>query len=73
MNEVFLPTFEAAVSEAHAKGEISVKFHNIGIMAAYSEIDGIPNCANEELLTNSLREAEISLTFHVNSVLELGI
>lgn len=61
------------MSEGHAKGEISLSFHMVGIMAAYSEIDGIPNCANEELLTESLREVEISLPFHIHSVSEMGI
>eukprot|EP01102_Stenamoeba_stenopodia_P007617 TRINITY_DN2138_c0_g1_i3.p1 TRINITY_DN2138_c0_g1~~TRINITY_DN2138_c0_g1_i3.p1 ORF type:complete len:816 (+),score=53.05 TRINITY_DN2138_c0_g1_i3:31-2478(+) len=44
--EVFLPVFKAAVEDGQC----------LGLMAAYSEIDGIPNCANEELLTDRLRE-----------------
>ncbi len=48
MEDTFLPVFRAAVHEAGAKG----------IMAAYSEIDGIPNCANKELLTDTLRDVQ---------------
>lgn len=40
METVFLPTFKAAVMEARARG----------LMAAYSEIDGIPNANNHDLL-----------------------
>jgi len=40
METIFLPTFKAAVMEGGARG----------LMAAYSEIDGIPNANNEYLL-----------------------
>lgn len=40
METIFLPTFKAAVMEGGARG----------LMAAYSEIDGIPNANNEDLL-----------------------
>jgi hypothetical protein len=45
LETLFLPTFKAAVMEAGARG----------IMAAYSEIDGIPNACNEDLLYDHLR------------------
>jgi beta-glucosidase len=41
----FLPIFKAAVTEGKAKG----------IMSAYSEVDGIPNCMNTYLLSDVLR------------------
>jgi beta-glucosidase len=45
LETLFLPTFRAAIMEAGAKA----------IMAAYSEIDGVPNAANHDLLTDHLR------------------
>ena len=45
MEDTFLPVFRAAISEGGARG----------LMAAYSEIDGVPNCANRDLLTDHLR------------------
>lgn len=41
----YAPQFEAGVARAGARG----------IMAAYSEIDGVPNCANNFTLTELLR------------------
>ena len=45
LREAFLPVFEAAVTEGKA----------LGIMSAYSEIDGVPCTANRWLLTDVLR------------------
>ena len=45
LETIFLPTFKAAVTEAGARS----------VMAAYNEIDGIPNANNEDLLYEHLR------------------
>ena len=45
LNEIFLPPFKAAI-EAGA----------LIVMASYSEINGIPNTSDKELLTNLLRK-----------------
>jgi beta-glucosidase-like glycosyl hydrolase len=45
VREYFLPPFEAAIREAHARS----------IMPSYNEVDGIPNHSNEKLLRGILR------------------
>lgn len=45
LETIFLPSFKAAVTEAGARS----------VMAAYNEIDGIPNANNEDLLYEHLR------------------
>jgi beta-glucosidase len=45
LEETFLPQFQAAVAQGGA----------LGIMSAYSEIDGVPNSANPFTLTQKLR------------------
>ncbi|HEY1790117.1 MAG TPA: glycoside hydrolase family 3 C-terminal domain-containing protein [Verrucomicrobiae bacterium] len=44
--ETYLPQFEMAVRQAHVGG----------VMGAYSALDGVPDCANQFLLTDILRK-----------------
>ncbi len=44
--ETYLPQFEMAVREGHVGG----------VMGAYSALDGVPDCANDFLLTDLLRK-----------------
>src|SRR5213592_4505107 len=46
LREVFLPSFQAAVTEGHI----------MSVMASYNEIDGVPSHANKWLLEKVLRE-----------------
>jgi beta-glucosidase len=46
LREYFLPSFEAAVKEAHV----------MSVMASYNEIDGVPSHANKWLLGKVLRQ-----------------
>jgi beta-glucosidase len=46
LREYFLPSFEAAVKEAHV----------MSVMASYNEIDGVPSHANKWLLGKLLRQ-----------------
>jgi beta-glucosidase len=46
LREYFLPSFEAAVKEAHV----------LSVMASYNEIDGVPSHANRWLLGKVLRQ-----------------
>ncbi|MDT5123297.1 MAG: beta-glucosidase [Acidobacteriota bacterium] len=46
LREYFLPSFRAAVTEAHV----------MSVMASYNEIDGVPSHANKWLLEKLLRE-----------------
>lgn len=58
--EVFLPVFEAAIVEGNSSlSETGSYLSSVGgakgVMAAYSELDGIPNTANNFTLTEILR------------------
>lgn len=46
MEETYLPAFRAAITEGHAAS----------IMCAYNAVDGVPACANEELMKTHLRD-----------------
>jgi len=52
LETIFLPSFKAAVTEAGARS----------VMAAYNEIDGIPNANNEDLLYEHLRNVRAPQT-----------
>ncbi|HEY9028403.1 MAG TPA: glycoside hydrolase family 3 C-terminal domain-containing protein [Burkholderiaceae bacterium] len=44
--DTYLPAFHAAVTEGRAES----------VMCAYNAVDGVPACANEKLLTHTLRD-----------------
>lgn len=46
LEDTYLPAFRATVTEGHADS----------IMCAYNSVDGVPACANHELLQNILRQ-----------------
>lgn len=46
LEDTYLPAFRATITEAHADS----------LMCAYNEVDGVPACANQELLETILRK-----------------
>ncbi len=46
LEDTYLPAFRATITEAHADS----------LMCAYNEVDGVPACANQELLGTTLRK-----------------
>lgn len=46
LNDTYLPAFEAAVKEGHARS----------VMGAYNSVDGVPACASPFLLQQTLRD-----------------
>ena len=47
LEDTYLPAFRAAITQAHAQS----------VMCAYNAIDGVPACANTNLLKDHLRDA----------------
>lgn len=45
LEDTFQPPFKSCIEEGHASG----------IMCAYNQVNGVPNCANYKLLTQTAR------------------